>query len=149
MLPASPVADTEEWGVTTMKGSAACASTNKPALKPSPSRPPSSWSMARWAALLEHCGNDIDEARGAMADRYLGNYASVADYVQEVTEKTTSIPESLRCYIDWKAMSPRCQDRWQPVHRRDRLWGRPRVRGALNLEQQPLTYRVTWQGTKI
>lgn len=57
------------------------------------------------AALLGHYSGDLDEAREAMADRYLGAHASLADYVQEVTEETTAIPHALRYYIDYAAMA--------------------------------------------
>jgi antirestriction protein len=49
--------------------------------------------------------NDLNEAREALADRYSGQYASLADYMQELTEETTAIPEGLRYYIDWEAMA--------------------------------------------
>jgi len=55
--------------------------------------------------LLDHYSGDVDEAREAMADRYLGEHASLADYVQDLTEETTTIPESLRYYIDWRSMA--------------------------------------------
>ncbi len=57
------------------------------------------------AAVAEHFGGDLDEAGGALAERYHGEFNSLADYVQELTEETTAIPESLRHYIDWKAMA--------------------------------------------
>jgi antirestriction protein len=57
------------------------------------------------AALLDHYSGDIDEAREAMAERYCGTHASLADYVQDLTEETTAIPSTLRHYIDWQAMA--------------------------------------------
>ncbi len=57
------------------------------------------------AALLEHFSGDIGEAREALDDRYLGQHASLVEYVQELTEETTSIPQPLRYYIDWQAMA--------------------------------------------
>lgn len=57
------------------------------------------------AAVLHHCDDDLDEAREALSDRYLGCHSSLADYVQEVTEETTAIPHALRYYIDWQAMA--------------------------------------------
>ncbi|MEJ7927827.1 antirestriction protein ArdA [Sphingobium sp. AN641] len=57
------------------------------------------------AALLDHCDGELDEARQAIDDRHLGTYASLADYVQEVTEDSTVIPHALRYYIDWRAMA--------------------------------------------
>lgn len=42
---------------------------------------------------------------GDLADRYLGQHTSLADYVQEVTEETTAIPQPLRYYINYAAMA--------------------------------------------
>ncbi|MGD9664693.1 MAG: antirestriction protein ArdA [Novosphingobium sp.] len=57
------------------------------------------------AALLDHHCGDLDEARKALTERYHGAHTSLADYVQELTEETTEIPQSLRYYIDWQAMA--------------------------------------------
>lgn len=57
------------------------------------------------AALLDYYSGDLEEAREAMADRYMGQHASLADYVQELTEESTVIPQPLRTYIDWQAMA--------------------------------------------
>ena len=57
------------------------------------------------AALLDYFSGDLNEAREAVTDRYLGAHASLAGYVQDVTEESTGIPPSLRCYIDWQAMA--------------------------------------------
>lgn len=57
------------------------------------------------AALLDYYSGDLDEAREALADRYLGAHPSLADYMQEVTEEVTAIPHTLRYYIDYTAMA--------------------------------------------
>lgn len=57
------------------------------------------------AALLDHCDGDVDNAREALEDRYMGSHHSLADYMQEVTEENTVIPHSLRYYIDYQAMA--------------------------------------------
>ncbi len=57
------------------------------------------------AALLDYYSGDLAEAQEAIADRYHGAHASLADYVQELTEETTTIPQPLRYYIDWQAMA--------------------------------------------
>lgn len=57
------------------------------------------------AAVLDHYSGDLDEAREALADRYLGAHASLADYMQEVTEESTAIPHALRYYVDYQAMA--------------------------------------------
>jgi Antirestriction protein (ArdA) len=57
------------------------------------------------AALLDYYSGDLDEAQQAIADRYMGEHASLADYVQELTEESTLIPQPLRYYIDYQAMA--------------------------------------------
>jgi antirestriction protein len=57
------------------------------------------------AAVLDQFSNDIDEAETALQDHYLGQYASLADYMEEVTTECVTIPEPLRYYINWEAMA--------------------------------------------
>lgn len=57
------------------------------------------------AALLDYFNGDLDEAREAMEGRYLAEHASLADYVQDLTEETTPIPPALHYYIDYRAMA--------------------------------------------
>jgi antirestriction protein len=56
-------------------------------------------------SLLEHYSGEIEEAREALEDRYIGTYSSLADYAQEVTEDSITIPQTLAYYIDWQAMA--------------------------------------------
>lgn len=106
MLAASPIAGAEEWAIHDYEGFGEvrineCAGLDRVA------------ELAGFitehaevgAALLDHFGGDIEEAREAMADRYLGAHASLADYVQVLTEEGTTIPQPLRCYVDWQAMA--------------------------------------------
>jgi len=60
---------------------------------------------AKGVAVAEYYGGDLDEAEEALSDRYLGCYASTADYLEEVMGETASVHESLRFYIDWAAMA--------------------------------------------
>lgn len=57
------------------------------------------------AALLDYYSGDLDEAQQAITDRYRGEHSSLADYVQELTEESTTIPQPLRYYIDYQAMA--------------------------------------------
>lgn len=57
------------------------------------------------AALLAHYCGDLDEAREAITERYMGEHSSLADYVQEVTEEGGNVPQTLRYYIDYQAMA--------------------------------------------
>jgi len=56
-------------------------------------------------AVLEYFNNDLDEASEALTERYLGQYTSLADYVQEMIEGSMTIPQTLQYYIDWQAMA--------------------------------------------
>lgn len=106
MLTAAPVADAEEWAIHDYEGFAGARIAEYDGFE----RVSALASFIAehgdlGAALLEHFGSDLDDARDALADAYLGAHASLADYMQEVTEETTAIPPSLRYYIDWQAMA--------------------------------------------
>ncbi len=49
--------------------------------------------------------DDLAEAQAALNDRYAGCYPSLADFTQELTEATTTIPQSLAYYIDYERMA--------------------------------------------
>lgn len=54
--------------------------------------------------LISHFG-DLNEAREAMSDRYVGQYTSLEDFAQELTEDTTDIPQNIAFYIDYERMA--------------------------------------------
>jgi antirestriction protein len=56
-------------------------------------------------AVLAHYNNDLDEAQEAITERYHGCFTSLADHVQEMTEDSMTIPQTLQYYIDWQAMA--------------------------------------------
>jgi antirestriction protein len=49
--------------------------------------------------------SSVDEARQAIEENYCGCYSSLADYAQELTEQTITIPENLSFYIDYERMA--------------------------------------------
>lgn len=55
------------------------------------------------ARLLEHFGNDLQEAERAQ-ENYAGCYASLADFAEELTQETSEVPQHLARYIDYEAM---------------------------------------------
>ncbi|MCY1646653.1 antirestriction protein ArdA [Caulobacter sp. SL161] len=57
------------------------------------------------ALVLKHFNGDIEETGEALDDNYRGAFRHLADYVQELTEETVTIPESLRNYIDYEAIA--------------------------------------------
>jgi len=40
-----------------------------------------------------------------LQDCYHGQFASLADYMEELTTENVTIPEALRYYVDWQAMA--------------------------------------------
>lgn len=52
---------------------------------------------------LDHCCGDLSDAE-QMIDRYAGEYESLADFAEELTSQTITVPENLSFYIDYAAM---------------------------------------------
>ena len=106
MLAASPIADAEEWAIHDYEGFGGIRIEEYTGFdRVSELATFLAEHGEVGAALLDHYSGDLDEAREALADRYLGAHASLADYVQEVTEETTAIPHTLRYYVDYQAMA--------------------------------------------
>lgn len=57
------------------------------------------------ADLLGEFNGDIAEARQHAEDHYCGHYNSLVDFVEELTESTTTIPPHLEFYIDYDKMA--------------------------------------------
>jgi len=57
------------------------------------------------ASLLELFGGDMGQAESTLEDCYHGQFASLADYMEELTTESVTIPEALRYYVDWDAMA--------------------------------------------
>jgi antirestriction protein len=106
MLAASPIADAEEFAIHDYEGFGGVRIEEYTGLE-RVSALASFIAEHRTvgAAVLDHFCGDLDEAREAMRDRYMGSHASLADYVQEQTEDSTAIPNGLRYYIDYQAMA--------------------------------------------
>ncbi len=54
--------------------------------------------------LFKHY-SDIETAKAAKEKDCRGEYRSLADNAEQLTEETTSIPENLRFYVDYEAMA--------------------------------------------
>ncbi len=54
--------------------------------------------------LLAHFSGDLEDTEAAF-ENYAGQHKNLADFVQELTEETTEIPQSLDHYIDYAAMA--------------------------------------------
>lgn len=59
----------------------------------------------RLGAEVHNYYGDLKEAQAALNDRYPGCYPSIADFAQELTEATTTIPQNLAYYIDYERMA--------------------------------------------
>lgn len=105
MLAASPMPNAEEWAIHDHEGFEGAAIAEYESI-------PTVAELAAFideygpiaAKLMEYCG-DLEEAKDTMRDHYTGVYSSVADFVQELTEETTKIPDNLQYYIDWERMA--------------------------------------------
>lgn len=57
------------------------------------------------AGLLEQFSGNMDQAESTLEDCYHGQFASLADYMEELTTESVTIPEALRYYVDWEGMA--------------------------------------------
>lgn len=105
MLKASPIADAEEWAIHDYEDFEGVRIEEYSGIDEVSAKAAFIAEHGKLGAELISYFGDLDEARDALNDRYHGEYADLADYVQSVTEECTEIPESLRYYIDWKAMA--------------------------------------------
>lgn len=55
--------------------------------------------------LLEHFSGNMDQAESTLEDCYHGQFVSLADYTEELTTESVTIPEAVRYYVDWEAMA--------------------------------------------
>ncbi|HRN83870.1 MAG TPA: antirestriction protein ArdA [Hyphomicrobium sp.] len=106
MLARSPIKDAEEYAVHDYEGFEGVTIKEYASIE----------SVARMGAfiaehgalgagLMEQFGDDMDQAETALQDCYHGQFASLADYMEELTTESVTIPEALRYYVDWQAMA--------------------------------------------
>lgn len=57
------------------------------------------------AGLLEQFSGDMEQAESTLEDCYHGQFASLADYMEELTTESVTIPDALRYYVDWEGMA--------------------------------------------
>jgi len=105
MLKASPIAHAEEWAIHDYEGFEGVEIAEYAGIDGVTEKAVFIVEHGRLGAELIAYFGELDEARDALNDRYHGEYADLADYVQGITEECTAIPESLRYYIDWQAMA--------------------------------------------
>ncbi|MBO6549315.1 MAG: antirestriction protein ArdA [Rhizobiales bacterium] len=105
MLKASPIENAEEFAIHDYEGFEGVAISEYSGIE----------EVAELAEFIEEHGvlggeliahfNDLDYARETIEAHYHGEYSSLADFAQELTEETTQIPDNLAYYIDYEAMA--------------------------------------------
>lgn len=106
MLARSPIEDAEEYAIHDYEGFEGVTISEYAGIE----------GVARMAAfiaehgalgagLLEQFSGDMDQAESTLEDCYHGQFASLADYMEELTTESVTIPEALRYYVDWDAMA--------------------------------------------
>ncbi len=105
MLKDSPIEGAEEWAIHDYEGFEGVTISEWEGLE----------RVSEIAAFIAEHGalggkliayfGDLGDAQNAIGDQYAGEYSSTADFVQEMTEQGTEIPDSLKYYIDWQAMA--------------------------------------------
>ena len=104
MLKASPEEDAEEWAIHDYEGFEGIQISEYEGFE----------AVAEYAEFLEehgalgglligHCG-DVEAAKIALEDHYRGEYESMTDFAEQLTEETITIPDSLAFYIDYEKM---------------------------------------------
>jgi len=105
MLDASPIVGAEEWAIHDYEGFEGRSISEYQGIE----------SVAELAAFIGEHGRlgaeligqfgEVEDARKALEESYHGEFQSLAEYVQEVTEDSLPIPDTLQFYIDWQAMA--------------------------------------------
>jgi len=55
--------------------------------------------------LLCHTLNDVEDAERLLDECYCGEYKNAADFAENITEDTITVPENLAFYIDYDLMA--------------------------------------------
>lgn len=104
MLESSPVEDAEEYAIHDFEGYGSYRLSEYEGIE-------SAHEIACFieehgeiaAELISHFST-LEEAQKAMEEDYQGEYASLSDYAQEITEETSEVPSHLEFYIDYDRM---------------------------------------------
>jgi antirestriction protein len=105
ILASSPVPDAEEWAAHDYEDFEEAALGEYPSLS----------ELVETARFINAYGklgikllghvDDLEQAKKALEECYIGEYESLEYYAQEITEDTISIPVQLQYYIDYQAMA--------------------------------------------
>ncbi|MEH6717126.1 antirestriction protein ArdA [Parasphingorhabdus flavimaris] len=105
MLVASPIEDAEEWAIHDYEGFEGYSISEYEGFeRVSEIAKFIDEQGALGGKLLEYY-SDLDDAKKALGENYVGEYESLTDFAQEITEQGTPIPENLTFYIDYEKMA--------------------------------------------
>lgn len=105
VLKPSPIPDAEEWAIHDHEGFEGLDISEYEGIESVCEK--AAFIEEHWrlgAELAAHYGGDLEEAKTALNDHYAGQYSSLAEFAEELTEQTTQVPDSLQYYIDYERM---------------------------------------------
>lgn len=106
MLARSPMPGAEEWAIHDYEGFYDCSlSENEGFAEVSELAAFIAEQGRLGAELVSHFGSDLEAARRALEESYAGEYPSLADFAEELTTQSITIPQQLAYYIDYSAMA--------------------------------------------
>jgi antirestriction protein len=105
MLKTSPIPDAEEWAIHDYEGFEGYDLGEYEGIQ-------RAYALAQFilehgklgGLLLDFMNGDLNEAENALQN-YMGEFRCLADYAEQLTQDTISIPEHLAYYIDYEAMA--------------------------------------------
>ena len=105
MLKASPIEGAEEYAVHDHEGFEGLSLSEYESIEQIVEKAEFIAEHGRLGAELTNYFGDPESARTALEDHYAGEFRSVAEFAEQITEETTEIPESLLFYIDYDRMA--------------------------------------------
>ena len=106
MLAASPMPNAEEWAIHDYEGFYGCVLSEWEGFEQVSALASFLAEQGNLRAeLVTHFGGDLDDASQALEENYCGEYKSLADFAEELTSETVTIPTQLVYYIDYEAMA--------------------------------------------
>lgn len=105
MLKASPIEGAEEYAVHDYEDFEGLSLSEYEGIQQIVEKAEFIAEHGRLGAELTNYYGDLGSARTALEDHYAGEFRSVAEFAEQITEETTGIPESLRFYIDYELMA--------------------------------------------
>ena len=105
MLKSSPIPDAEEWAIHDHEGFEGLDISEYEEIESVCEKAAFIEEHGRLGAeLASHYGGDLKEAKTTLNDHYAGQYSSLAEFAEELTDQTAEIPNSLQYYIDYELM---------------------------------------------